>query len=172
VQTLRAPRRTEREPHRFLRLRPGGSRPRSRVLLVGILAVLTLAAAACSSKSSGGTTTPTTPVATAPTASPPSTTGGALTGKWSGSYSGAFSGTFTLHWVQTSTKLSGAINLSSAGGPVPLHGTVVGSSIRFGTVGSTAVTYTGTVSGNSMSGTYKVGTSGAGTGTWNATKTS
>jgi hypothetical protein len=38
-------------------------------------------------------------------------------------------------------------------------------------VGSTAITYSGTVSGNSMSGTYKVKTaSGSVGGPWSATK--
>ena len=44
-----------------------------------------------------------------------------------------------------------------------------GSSIQFGTVGSSAITYTGTVSGNSMSGSYQ--TPGGG-GSWSAHKTS
>jgi hypothetical protein len=46
---------------------------------------------------------------------------------------------------------------------------VNGDAISFGTVGSgTAITYSGTVSGNSMSGTYKV--NGQGGGPWSATK--
>lgn len=52
--------------------------------------------------------------------------------------------------------------------PVPLTGTVSGSTISFGTVGSQAVTYSGTVSGSSMSGTYQVG--GQPGGNWSATK--
>jgi hypothetical protein len=46
---------------------------------------------------------------------------------------------------------------------------VHGSTIRFGTVGSSAITYSGTASGKSMSGTYH--TPGGG-GTWSAHKTS
>jgi hypothetical protein len=45
---------------------------------------------------------------------------------------------------------------------------VGGGSIQFGTLGSTAITYSGTVSGSSMSGTYKVG--GAQGGNWSASK--
>jgi hypothetical protein len=45
---------------------------------------------------------------------------------------------------------------------------VTGGSIKFGTVGSAAISYTGTVSGRSMSGTYKV--NGSGGGPWHATK--
>ena len=80
--------------------------------------------------------------------------GGPLSGTWSGKYSGAFHGTFTLHWTQTGSKLSGTINLSTQRSKLSLNGTVRGSTIRFGTVGSAAITYTGTVSGKSMSGSY------------------
>jgi hypothetical protein len=48
---------------------------------------------------------------------------------------------------------------------------VQGDTIRFGTVGSQAITYSGSVSGSSMSGTYQVG-SGAGSGSWSAAKAS
>jgi hypothetical protein len=47
---------------------------------------------------------------------------------------------------------------------------VNGNAITFGTVGSTVITYTGTVSGDSMSGTYQVG--GSQHGTWSAHRTS
>ena len=90
-----------------------------------------------------------------------------LSGSWSGKYGGAYQGTFTLTWQQSGTTLSGAIKLSSVGGSVSVHGTLNGNTITFGTVGSTVITYTGTVSGNSMSGTYQ--TPGGG-GTWSATK--
>ena len=42
----------------------------------------------------------------------------------------------------------------STAGTVPVNGTVDGSSIGFGTVGGSAVHYTGSVSGDSMSGSY------------------
>ena len=91
-----------------------------------------------------------------------------LTGAWSGNYSGAYHGTFTLQWTQSGSKLSGTIKLSAnRGAKVPLKGTVHGNTIRFGTVGSAAITYSGSVSGGSMSGTWKSG--GAG-GTWKAHK--
>jgi hypothetical protein len=93
-----------------------------------------------------------------------------LTGAWSGNYSGAYHGTFTLQWTQSGSKLSGTIKLSAnRGAKVPLKGTVHGNTIRFGTVGSSAITYSGSVSGKSMSGTYK--TPGGG-GPWSAHKTS
>ena len=95
--------------------------------------------------------------------------GGSLTGTWSGTYRGAYHGTFTLHWTQSKSRLTGTIKLSSNVGRTNITGTVQGRTIRFGTVGNTnAITYSGSVSGRSMSGTYKAG--GAG-GTWSAHKT-
>ena len=93
---------------------------------------------------------------------------GPLTGTWSGTYSGAYHGTFTLHWTQTNSRLTGTIKLSSAG-RTNITGTVRGGKISFGTVGNaSAITYSGSVSGKSMSGTYKTGRVG---GSWNAHKT-
>lgn len=116
--------------------------------------------------------TPTPAAATAtPTATPASA--GGLSGTWSGTYSGAFSGTFTLDWQQSSSALSGTIDLST-GGNLTISGTVNGSSIQFGTVGgSQAITYSGSVSGNSKSGSYQVKAGeSSGSGSWSATETS
>lgn len=112
-----------------------------------------------------------TPATAAATATPGST--GGLSGKWSGTYSGTFAGTFTLNWQQSSSTLSGTIDLST-GGTDPISGTVNGSSIQFGTVGgSQAITYSGSVSGNTMSGSYQVKAgSSSGSGNWSATETS
>jgi len=90
-----------------------------------------------------------------------------LTGNWSGSYHGTFSGTFKLHWKQTGSLLKGSITLKP-GGTVPITGTVRGTKITFGAV-AVGVTYTGSVSGKSMSGHYKTPSGG---GTWSARKTS
>jgi hypothetical protein len=94
---------------------------------------------------------------------------GSLSGAWSGKYSGAYHGTFTLHWTQSGSKLSGTIKLSTQRSKLSLKGSVRGSTIRFGTVGSAAITYSGSVSGKSMSGRYQ--TPGGG-GPWSAHKTS
>ncbi len=110
------------------------------------------------------TPTPTTSVPT-PTAS---ATAGALSGKWSGQYSGVFNGTFTLNWQQGQSDLSGTIAVTSPPGTLNITGTVVGDAIQFGAVGGVA--YSGVVSGNSMSGTYRV--PNRGTGSWNATRSS
>lgn len=93
---------------------------------------------------------------------------GPLTGTWLGSYGGAFSGKFTLRWTQTGTRLRGSIVLSLPRGKYGINGRVRGNKIGFGAVGAGA-TYTGTVSGKSMSGTYKTGQGG---GSWSAHKTS
>jgi hypothetical protein len=91
-----------------------------------------------------------------------------LAGTWKGQYSGAFSGTFTLHWTQKKSALTGSITLSNPSGKYAIGGSVTGSHIKFGAVGVGA-TYTGTVSGKSMKGTYK---SPQGGGSWSAHKTS
>ncbi|MGO9753733.1 MAG: hypothetical protein ACLP8S_06170 [Solirubrobacteraceae bacterium] len=97
----------------------------------------------------------------------PNTAKGPLSGSWSGRYSGAFQGTFKLEWVQSGSTLVGAIALSNPHTTYKVNGTVNGSVIRFGTVGSTAITYSGTVAGNTMSGTYNTPRGG---GSWSATK--
>lgn len=165
------------EPMRRRMSRQGSSSsPLSFGLLsTALVASLALMAAACSSSNS--TTTPTTTTATVaiPTTPAPASSASAadLSGTWSGHYSGAFSGTFTLTWQQAGSTLSGTIKLSSGERPTSINGAVTGNTIRFGTVGSTAITYSGTVSGTSMSGTYtiKTGTGSAG-GPWSANKTS
>ncbi len=98
-----------------------------------------------------------------------STASGPLSGTWSGKYGGAYRGTFTLHWKESGSKLSGTIKLSTNGNAkLNVTGTVHASTIRFGTVGSSAITYSGSVSGKSMSGSYH--TPGGG-GSWSAHKT-
>ena len=93
-----------------------------------------------------------------------------LGGTWSGSYSGSYAGTFTIHWRQKSTgALTGTITLSRPHGTYGISGKVRGFAITFGAVGAGA-TYTGTVSGSSMSGHYKTGDGGS--GHWSAHKTS
>jgi hypothetical protein len=158
----------------------------SILLTVGLAFVAALAAG-CSSGKSNSTTvsslssvlssvvaaaTSAAPSVPASTAAPASTSAAAagLSGAWSGQYSGAYQGTFKLTWTQTGSTLSGQIALSAPAATVPLNGTVNGNAISFGTVGTVAVTYSGTFSGNSMSGTYQVGSASG--GSWSATKSS
>ncbi len=138
--------------------------------LAGILAAGALMAAGCGGGSSATTTsTPasTTPATTATTTTAASTAESGLSGQWNGQYSGAYNGTFVLHWQQSGSSLSGKITISSPSSTLDVNGTLHGSAITFGTVGSLAITYTGTVSGSSMSGSYS--TPGGG-GTWSASK--
>lgn len=98
---------------------------------------------------------------------------GPLSGTWSGSYRGSFSGTFRLRWQEIGQGLSGTIAISGFGNaPTSIHGVVEGTSISFGTVGSRAVTYSGSVSGSSMSGTWKIKAGGQalGGGSWSASR--
>lgn len=144
-------------------------------LLVAPGALLLLAA--CSSGTSPTTTTTSTthaaaPAATTSTSQPaaaaaPASTG--LSGTWNGQYSGSYTGTFKVNWQQSNSTLTGTIDISSLGGTVPINGSVNGSSIQFGTVGSTQITYSGSVSGSSMSGTWKIA-NGGGNGSWSASK--
>jgi hypothetical protein len=144
------------------------------LLVATAAAVLAAGLAACSTSTSTSSTGGTGRThASGPKAKPakavtrPKSTS-ALSGKWSGTYSGSYDGTFKLKWHQSGSHLHGMITISNPGSTLPINGTVNGSAIRFGTVGSTAITYTGTVSGNSMSGTYKVGNAGG--GPWSASK--
>jgi hypothetical protein len=93
---------------------------------------------------------------------------GTLSGTWSGHYSGGYNGTFILHWTQSGSKLTGTIKLSQPSGTFSITGSVHASTISFGAVGAGA-TYTGSVSGKSMSGKYQALPKG---GSWSATKTS
>ena len=91
-----------------------------------------------------------------------------LAGTWSGKYGGAFSGTFRLQWKQTSSNLHGTIALSKPKGSYGITGSVHNGAIKFGAV-AVGATYTGTVSGKSMSGSYKTPQGG---GSWSAHKVS
>lgn len=161
----------------------------ARIKLVVVIGTSASLIAACSSSKGTATNSTAPPAATTtaatsappvgsaastPLSAPPSSPSAAgaldLSGTWNGKYSGAFSGTFVLKWTQASGKLTGTINLSTAPGALPINGTVVGGHIQFGTVGSTAITYTGAVSNGAMSGNYKVAGNAAATGSWTATK--
>ena len=145
-----------------------------RIGVIALSAGLVLALGACSSSSSDSGSTSSTsapPTSTAPVATSAAAHTGDLSGTWSGQYDGTFQGTFVLDWQQSGSNLSGTIKLSSESGTDDVNGTVNGGTISFGTVGSQAITYSGSVSGDSMSGTYKVQTSnGSVGGSWSATK--
>ena len=162
---------------------------RAATVIAAILATAAAVTACSSSGSAGGATS--SPAVSASTSTPSShaprtqnsvTVGsrahstaatsqpGALSGTWHGTYSGGFSGTFTLKWTEGGARLHGTILISNPSQTLPLNGRISGSKITFGTVGSTAITYTGTVASSdaSMSGSYDVGNHP--TGSWSATK--
>jgi hypothetical protein len=150
--------------------------PRS-LTLAGLAVVVALIAAGCGGSSSSSSTSATTSASTTHAAAAQTTashttstaapsSGSDLSGTWNGQYGGTFNGTFKLNWQQSGSKLTGTIDLSTAG-TAPIHGVVNGGSIKFGTVGSTVITYTGSVSGSSMSGSYKTPSGG---GSWSAHK--
>lgn len=140
---------------------------------------VTAATTATVTRSAGGPATVTTSATanatvtvTATTTATPTTksVGVDLSGEWNGEYGGAYTGTFVLNWKQTGSKLSGTIELSAPPTTLSLNGTIAGTTIEFGTVGSAEITYSGTVSGDKMSGTYTV--NGSPGGDWSATKSS
>jgi hypothetical protein len=115
-----------------------------------------------------------------PSFSIPPPIGGGLTGTWSGIATSHFGDTaaFTVDLVQTGSQVTGDLHIPTAicNKEAKVSGTVNGSAITFGVVeGDTSSTFTGTVSGTSMSGTWQ---SPAGPvcrsdyGTWEASKTS
>jgi hypothetical protein len=129
--------------------------PGIAILVLGVLLVICFTAASA-----------TAAVGSAPK---PKLRASSLAGTWSGSYSGTVSGTFTLKWTLSGASLNGTIHLSNPVGKYALNGIVRGDAISFGVVGAGA-TYKGSVSGSSMSGSWK-SPPGAG-GTWSAHKTS
>lgn len=148
----------------------------SRSVLVALAGLMVALLAGCSASTTTSTPTPTTAQAPPPTATPTPTAAATptpapaavdLSGGWSGTYSGPFNGSFTLTWNQSGSTLDGSIQLSSPPDTLHINGTVTGSAIGFGAVG--VVTYTGTVSGSSMSGSY-IDVANGQSGTWSATK--
>ena len=127
--------------------RPGRSRVRLATRSLWIVALLAVFLGCTTAMASGSSTL-------------------SLSGTWAGKYKGAYSGTFRLHWTQSGSLLRGSITLSNPKGKYAINGAVRGSAIKFGAVGAGA-TYTGSVSGTTMSGRYKSVTGG---GTWSAHK--
>jgi hypothetical protein len=138
----------------------------------------TTSSASGSAHSGGGPAPTTRPVTSSVTTE--ASAAGPLSGIWSGRYHNqaptAISGTFTVTFRQSGSQLIGNLVLRTGptNGGVPVTGTLQGGAIRFGTVGGTpgaTIDYTGSVSGNSMSGSYEAPGSPI-RGTWTATKSS
>ena len=98
--------------------------------------------------------------------------GGQWSGTWTDTSPDTSGGTFALTWTQTGNNLSGTITV--AGAPCltagNVTGTINGSAISFGAVsGQVTITYTGTIAGTKMQGTYDAPTCGNAKGNWSAT---
>jgi hypothetical protein len=152
-----------------------------RTLRVGIAMLGLVVFAACGGDTptpSGSETTPSVPGTTTQSPAPGASASDTLTGAWSGAYASTSSpgsnGTFTIQFTQSGSQLSGTINIQ--GSPCITTGTIIGTlnggQITFGAVeGEQTIQYTGSVSGNTMSGTYSAPQCGNATGTWTASKT-
>jgi hypothetical protein len=118
------------------------------------------------------TSVPSAPAATASAALPG--LGGTWHGTWTNTTPDKSSGTFVINWTQNGSALSGSIVVKGTPclGNATITGALDGSAISFGAVsGATNIAYDGTVSGNTMKGTYKAAASCASAkGTWEATK--
>lgn len=149
----------------------------------GALGVIVVMAAGCGSDDAGTIDGPTTSAAVPTTVAATPTTAVAsgtatiddLTGRWAGEFQATAptvsNGTFTLEFGGSAPNYTGTIVLAGLCEPsCPITANVAGNAISFGSVGAQAVTYSGTISGNSMSGSYQVGTAGDGEGTWKAVR--
>jgi len=99
---------------------------------------------------------------TAPQASPSLN----LSGTWAGLCTGPFNGFCSLTWTRTAHALDGTFMLSSPPDNLHISGNLTGSTISFGAGG--VATFTGTVSGSTMSGSYTDIANGK-TGSWTVT---
>jgi hypothetical protein len=130
--------------------------------------------------------TPTTSATSQSTQTTPSPTAAATSQTTEGQISGTWNGTsasdnhpernssFTVVFSQDGNTISGPITIS--GGCISegtVNGTLSGQTIEFGVIESTGIDFTGTISGNSMSGTFKTAPPCGpdnDTGTWEATR--
>lgn len=131
-------------------------------------------AATASSATAAVTSTP--KPTTAATGAPTEAASG-LGGIWGGEYvstsTPGSTGTFILDWTQSGSALSGTISVANSEcvSEGTITGTTDGATITFGAVqGTYAIAYEGTVSGDSMSGTYSSPSCGNAAGTWQAAK--
>ncbi len=89
-----------------------------------------------------------------------------LSGTWAGLCTGPFNGFCSLTWTQTAHALDGTFVVSSPPDNLHISGNLTGSTISFGAGG--VATFTGTVSGSTMSGSYTDIANGK-TGSWTVT---
>jgi hypothetical protein len=89
-----------------------------------------------------------------------------LSGTWAGLCTGPFNGFCSLTWTQAVNALDGTFTLSSPPDNLHISGNLTGSTMRFGAAG--VITFTGTLSGSTMSGSYTDIANGK-MGTWTVT---
>jgi hypothetical protein len=89
-----------------------------------------------------------------------------LSGTWAGQYAGPINSSFSLTWTQTADALDGTIILSSPPEVLHITGDLTGRKISFGA--GDRFTYTGTLSGSTMAGSYTDIADGN-RGSWTAT---
>jgi hypothetical protein len=89
-----------------------------------------------------------------------------LSGTWAGLCTGPLNGFCSLTWTQTANALDGTFMLSSPPHKLHISGNLTGSTISFGAVG--VVTFTGTLSGSTLSGFYTDIANGI-SGSWSVT---
>ena len=100
-----------------------------------------------------------------------------LEGTWNGTYASTtfagLTGTFTLDFTIDGNTLVGTVDIDSdCVSTGTINGQVAGSDITFGVVkGAETITFTGSMSGPSISGDYHAGPAcGDDSGTWTATR--
>ena len=163
--------------------RPPSLRRTVLPLALSIVVVVLSACATGSTEVTTGASGPTQtgaaatgPTATGPTA-PTGPTGVTLAGTWTGSWESeapGVSGTFTMKIEQTGSGFTGTIAIADT--PCVSNGSVIGSvdgdTINFGAVeAENEVAFSGSISGDSMSGTYQSPPAcGSDSGTWKATR--
>lgn len=123
------------------------------------------------------TTAPASTAASTPAADTSSATSSApaskddIAGDWSGTFANTTTGakgTFTVKFTRQGETITGNITINGTdGGAGNITGKLSGNKITFGTITGSTISFEGSFSGNSMSGTYKAGTDH---GTWKATR--
>ncbi len=89
-----------------------------------------------------------------------------LSGSWEGLSTGPFNGYVTVTLTQTGKALDGTVTMSSPTETIHVIGELSGNRISFGAAG--VVTYNGTLSASTISGSYTDLATGK-AGTWSAT---
>ncbi|MEB3759343.1 MAG: hypothetical protein GSR72_08015 [Desulfurococcales archaeon] len=154
------------------------------LVIVAILAVGGIAAAIFIG-GGGGTPTTNESTSTTTTSTPPTNTGTntgtssqvSIEGTWQGTYTSSY-GQGTWKWVIKEISPGQYEGCLMTNGPyrtsdwLPVTVTVQGNQITLGAVGTAQITFTGTINGNSASGTWQFSGGGQDHGNWQGSKIS